>query len=334
MKGSMKEEFSDYQKYFGIGLRVEVRFPRAQEEPFSDGAIISLMDEDLVKLQLSRDVLPENVKTETGTVVDIRGGKEGSAHCCRAIIVEGWDGTLLTVRLIGSVIPDEMREFYRIETHIPIRYRLEPDTSPEQTRELWHERRYPPQQSVKDTSPLIPPAKDIAPPDESQSTVPLAANLSGSGIRIRIHEELTIGTLLPMELYLHLETLKVVPVVAEVVHVAPLRTRDGDTPLFSTALRFLCIDERDRDAVIRFISTEQLARLRAHHGSVSISSLDYEAYSRRKNVQRIGLAVGIILLFAVVAAALVFFRLNSPKGEIEQTFEQEIQKYRKLIHWR
>jgi hypothetical protein len=329
----MKEEFSDYQQYFGTGLRVEVRFPRGQEEPFRDGAIISLMNEDLVKLQISRDVLPENVKTETGTVVDIRGGKEGSAHCCRAIIVEELDGTLLTVRLIGNVIPDEMREYFRIETYIPIRYRVEPDTPPEQIREQWHAIRYPSPQPVKDAPPLIHPAIDPAPPDKSAA--PLAANLSGSGIRIRIHEELSTGALLPMELYLHLETLKMVPVVAEVVQVSPLRTREGDAPLFSTALRFICIDERDRDAVIRFISTEQLARLRSHHsGSVSISSLDYEAYSRQRSVQRIVLVIGIILIFGAIAATLVFSRLNSPKGEIEQTFEREIEQYRKPIPWR
>ena len=328
----MKEEFSDYQHYFGTGLRVEVRLPRGPEETFRDGAVIALMDEDLVKLQLSRDVLPDNVKADTGTVVDIRGGKDGSAHCCRAIIVEEWDGTLLTVRLIGTVIPDEMREFYRIETYIPLRYRLEPDTSPEQIREQWHAQRHPAPQPEKDAPPLIP---ETASPAEPTNAAPLAANLSGSGIRIRIHEELTAGTLLPMELYLNLETLKVVPVVGEVVQVSPLRTREEDAPLFSTALRFICIDERDRDAVIRFISAEQLARLRSHSvGSVSIPSLDHEAYSRQKNVQRIVLVIGIILIFAGIAVALVFSRLNSPKGEIEQTFEREIQQYRKLIPWR
>ncbi|WP_306532749.1 PilZ-like domain-containing protein [Geobacter sp.] len=329
----MKEEFSDYQKYFGIGLRVEVRFPRAQEEPFSDGAIISMMDEDLVKLQLSRDILPENVKTETGTTIDIRGGKEGSAHCCRAIIVEEWDGTLLNVRLIGNVIPDEMREFYRIETYIPIRYRLEPDTSPEQIREQWHARRYSSPHPAEGALPLNQGSEHL-PLDEPASASPLAANLSGSGIRIRIHEELPTAALVPMELYLQLETLKTVPIVGEVVQVSPLHTREGDAPLFSTALRFTCIDERDRDAVIRFISREQLARLRSHQGSVSISSLDYEAYSRQKNVQRIVLVIGIVLIVAAIAAALVLSRLNSPKGEIEQTFEREIQKYRKLMPWR
>lgn len=328
----MKEEFSDYQHYFGSGMRVEVRFPRGGEKPFRDDAVISLMVEDLVKLQLSRDVLAQDVRADTGATIDIRGGKEGSAHSCRAIVVEDWDGALLTARLIGKVIPDEMREYYRIETYIPLRYRLEPDATAEQIRNQWQAWRYPSPGPIKPPPPLV---HETTPRDEPVNTAPLAANLSGSGIRIRIHEELPTGALLPMELYLQLETLKTVPVVGEVVQVSPLRTREGDAPLFSTALRFVCIDERDRDAVIRFISTEQLARLRSHHGgSVSIESLNHEAHSRRTSLQRIGIVASIILLFAAIAAVLVFSRLNSPKGEIEQTFEREVQKYRKLIPWR
>lgn len=330
----MKEEFSDYQKYFTAGLRVEIRLPRGQNEPFRDGAIITLQEEDLITLQLSRDALPEDVRSETGTVVDIRTGKEGCAYCCRAIIVAEREGAHLTARLIGSVVPDEMRDYYRIDTYIPIRYQLDIDASPEQLREAWRAKRYPAQQTTNDAAPFS--AEDETPPTtEPYRAVPLAANLSGSGIRIRTHDELQTGTLLSLELYLPLENLEIVPVIAEVVNVTPLRTREGDTPLFNTALHYLCIDERDRDSIIRFISLEQLDRLRNHQGgTVSISSLDYASYSRRKRLLRLATTVGIILLFAAIAGALVYYRLNSPKGEIEQTFEQEIQKYRKLFPWR
>uniref|UniRef100_A0A831UBW5 PilZ domain-containing protein n=1 Tax=Geobacter metallireducens TaxID=28232 RepID=A0A831UBW5_GEOME len=328
----MKEEFSDYQLYFGAGMRVEVRFPRGEEEPFRDDAVISLMVEDLVKLQLSREVLPHNVKADTGATIGIRGGKEGSAHRCSAMIVEDWDGTLLTARLIGTVVPDEMREYYRIETYIPLRYRLDTGASAEQIREQWHARRYPSPGAPKQSSFLVP---ETVPSEEPVITAPLAANLSGSGIRIRIHEELPAGTLLPMDLYLQLDSLKTVPIVGEVVQVSPLHTREADAPLFSTALRFVCIDERDRDAVIKFISREQLARLRVHlGGNRSIESLDYESCSRRRILQHRRIVVGIVLLFAAIAAVLVFFRLNGPKGEIEQTFEREMQKYRELFPWR
>ena len=330
----MKEEFSDYQKYFTTGLRVEVRFPRGQKEPFRDGAIITLQEEDLIKFQLSRYALPADVRAETGTVVDIRLGKDGNAYCNRAIIVAEREGAHVTARLIGSVIPDEMREYYRIDTYIPIRYQLDPDASPDQLREAWRARRYPAQQTTSDDATFAA-EEETSPSTEPFRAVPLAANLSGSGIRIRTHDELQTGALLSLELYLPLENLKIVPIIAEVVNVLPLLTREGDPPLFSAALHFLFIDEQDRDSIIRFISIEQLDRLRNQKGdAVSISSLDYASYSRRKRLMRLATAAGIVLLFAAIAAALVYYRLNSPKGEIEQTFEREIQKYRKLFPWR
>ncbi|MBT1074383.1 PilZ-like domain-containing protein [Geobacter grbiciae] len=330
----MKEEFSDYQKHFAAGLRVEVRFPRGQNKPFRDGAIITLQEEDLITLQISRDALPEDVRAETGTFVDIHTGKDGNAYCSRAIIVAERDGSQVTARLIGNVIPDEMREYYRIETYIPVRYQLDLDATPEQLQERWRAKRYPAQQST-DNAAHLSTDRETSPVTEPSRAVPLAANLSGSGIRIRTRDKFQTGTLLSMELYLPLEDLKIVPIIAEVVHVDPLRTKEGAPPLFSTALHFLCIDERDRDSVIRFISLEQLDRLRDHQGgTVSISSLEYAAYSRRRRLLRSATAACIILLLGAIAFALVYYRLNSPKGEIEQTFEQEIRKYRTLFPWR
>lgn len=327
----MKEEFSDYQKYFTAGHRIEVRIPRSAGEPFRDGAIIVQLEEDLVQFQLSRDVLPAGVRAAAGTIVDVRIGKDGAAYCCRAIIVTERDGAHVTARFIGKVIPEEMREYYRIDTYIPVRYRLEPDTPPEQIRKNWHSQRYSAQQKTGDDIFDSPPENGM----HRSSTPPLAANLSGSGIRLKIREELPIGTLLPIELYLALDSPVIVQIIAEVVHVSPLHTSHNAPQLFNTALHFLCIDERDRDAVIKFISIEQIERLRATQGSnVNISNLgEYEAYSRSRQIRRIAVTGTIIMIIAAIAALLIISRHNSPKGEIEQTFENEIRKYRKLVPW-
>ncbi len=328
----MKEEFTDYRKYFSPGYRIEVRIPRATGDPFRDGATITRLEEDLVQFQLSRDVLPAGIKAEAGTIVDVRIGKDGAAYCCRAIIVTQREGANVTARFIGKVIPEEMREYYRIDTYIPVRYRIEPDTPPEQLRKKWHAKRYPASDKTDETLSGIPPA---AGPHRS-STTPLAANLSGSGIRLKIPEELPIGTLLPMELYLALDTPEVVQIIAEVVHVSPLHPSLNTPQLFNTALHFLCIDERDRDSVIKFISIEQIERLRATQGSaVSLSNLGgYAAYSKSREIRRIAVTITIILVIAAIAALLILSRRNNPKGEIEQTFEDEIRKYRKLVPWR
>lgn len=329
----MKEEPFNYYRYFDVGLRLEVRFPRDQDTFFSDWAVISILDEDLVEFQLSRDVLPENVSAETGTILDLRLGKDGSAYCCRAIVISEREGARITARLIGEVIPDELREFYRIDAYIPLRYRLPADESPEHIKEQWRKKRYPSPSEENDepSAPATGTDAEAAPPLLPH---PVAANISGSGIRVRIHEQLAVGELLPLELLLTHDGTQTVAVVGEVMHVSPLRTKEGAPPLYSTALHFRCIDERDRDAVVRFVSAEQLEHLRNMRGSsVSITDLEYTGYSRQFRRRRIIFALVLFTAIAAALVSLVIFRLTGDKGEIEQTYEREIKKYRRAIPW-
>ncbi|RNC69040.1 MAG: PilZ domain-containing protein [Desulfuromonadales bacterium] len=325
----MTEEISTYQKHFSYGLRVEVRIPRPNEGPFRDGAVISRFEEDLVELQLSRDVLPASARVETGTTIDIRTGKDGSAYCCRALIVSERQGAYLTTRLIGDVMPDEMRDFYRIDTYIPIFYQLPGDESPELVREQLQQQRSASQKPANHAVPLQVCA------GEATNPVPLAANLSGSGIRIRIHEELRPGSLIPLELHLRQIPPRTISTVGKVVHVNQLRTSEGAPLLYSTALRFLCIDKRDQEAVATFVAAEQREHLRTMRGGPSgFSCIGFTGVDSRGKPQRFAVTAAIILILAAIVTALVYSRLTGTKGEIEETYEREIGKYRKLFPWR
>lgn len=332
----MSDELFNYYKYFDVGQRIEVRFPRSQNVTFREWGLVTLFDEDLLELRLSRDALPENVSARTGTILDLRLGKEGYGYCCRAIIVEEHGEAKLTVRLIGEVIPDELREYYRIDAYIPVRYSVPLNLSSEDIRRQWRARRYPPPAAVETTDASPPsPLRDADMEENPTQPPPIAANISGSGIRIRIPMELPVGAFLEMELFLSQERFRVVPVVGQVVHVAALRHKAGEPPLFSTALRFLCIDERDRDMVVGFISTAQLEHLRIMRGgNVSVTDLEYTEYSRRRLMRRIIGGIVIVALIAIAVAALIISRLNGKKGEIEQTYEREIKEYRRVVPWR
>lgn len=329
----MKEETSDYHKYFATGLRIEVRFPPSRDTIFRDWAIITLLEEDLVELRLSRDVLPEDLNADTGTILDLRLGREGSAYSCRAIVVENHEGPKVTARLIGEVIPDELREFFRIDAYIPIRYRVPEGESAEETMERWRARRS--RRPLHQKRPSAPFASAmIGMESGTPRPTPVAANISGSGIRVRIHEMLNAGDLLPMELHLQLDSPLLVDVVGQVVHVGRLRTRKGEPPLYSTALRFLCIDERDRDAVVGLVSSVQLEHLRAMRGgSAGIAELEHGSYTRKTRLRRMVLSVVLIALLSAVLTSLAFLRLKGQKGEIEQTYEREIKKYRTIFPW-
>ncbi|WP_298267512.1 PilZ-like domain-containing protein [Geobacter sp.] len=328
----MKEQPPNYYKYFDVGLRVEVRFPHSGDLSFSDWAVITLFEEDLVELQLSRDLLPEFVRTDVGTILDLRLGKEGSAYCCRSIIVGERTGAKITTRLIGEVVPDELREFYRIDAYITLRYRLPTGEPAGEIKARWEAGRYGHPDAGGDLSPF-PAGTDLPGGRPLGHPAPVAANISGSGIRIRTHEQFAIGDLLPLDLFLP-EQPKTISVVGQVVHVGQVRTRDGEPPLFSTALHFFCIDERDRDAIVKFVSMVQLEHLRSIRGNtISITDLEYTDYSRRMRLRRIMFAAILTTIILIVMALLAISRLTGAKGEIERDYEREIRKYRSAVPW-
>ena len=103
-------DMEPYSRYFPVGIKVGVGIPLPNAEVFKDWAIIHEIDEDLVSLQLSRDVLPVGVSLRYGQILELRGGIEGNGFCCRAIVVSEGDARELLLRLIGEIVSDELRD--------------------------------------------------------------------------------------------------------------------------------------------------------------------------------------------------------------------------------
>ena len=134
-------DYDQYLDHFPAGLKVNVGIPVPGGQIFNDWAIIHTIEEDLLEIQLSRDTLPAGVRLNLGTILDLRGTKNNNAYSCRAIIVsEGYQRTVL-IRLIGEIVNDELREFYRIDAFLPIKYFLTDEKSEVQLKKNWIEKR-------------------------------------------------------------------------------------------------------------------------------------------------------------------------------------------------
>ena len=197
-----------YASYFSVGMKVGVGIPLPNAEIFLDWALIHEMDEDLLSLQLSRDHLPVGVSLHEGQIVDLRGGKDDAAYSCRAIIVtEGRESRVL-LRLIGEIVTDELREFYRIDAFLPVKYYISREQDPEILKKEWQSRRLQRlnaeqlRKQQRWDSSFVAESADLPPerhqeelPDESEdqdpswdTIIPLAASISGGGIRIVTHQ--------------------------------------------------------------------------------------------------------------------------------------------------
>lgn len=355
-----------YSHYFAVGKKVGVGIPLPNADVFKDWAIIHDIDEDLVSLQLSRDVLPADVSLRYGQILELRGGSEDNGYCCRAIVVSEGDARELLLRLIGEVVSDELREFYRIDAFLPIKYFVSHEQNIDRLHKQWEERRDRRQQletGQKDQSwgggllpaePELPleslhdsletdddeMAPDLSMAEEEaddswDAIIPLAANIGGGGLRIVTHQGFEYGEYILLEIFVP-SPERVIDVIGRVVFANRNYAAGSDREYFNTGVQFVYIDERDRDAIVTYISTIQLKRIRQlrerylYRGVLEDDEQTATSGSpgRRRVVT---LTLSVLLLLLLIALLGSYFRYyvqDHPKGEIQRTFEEGVIKYK------
>ena len=357
-------DFEDYANYFPVGMKVGVGIPLATAGVFREWAMIHEIDEDFVSLQLSRDQLPLNVSLHVGQIIDLRGGKDDSGYSCRAIIVAEGPAREILLRLIGEIVSDELREFYRIDAFLPIKYYISPEQHVDTLKQEWEQRRE--QRRISDADQTseqwdsrllladaeLPPERRLEQavdfPEEEEveeeveehadswdTIIPLAANISGGGVRITIHQQFESGDYVLLELLVPMPC-RIVDIVARVITTNRNYAAGGDREYYNTGMQFVFIDERDRDAIISHISNVQLKRIRmlreqfVFRDGLPAGSEVQEAPSLI-NWAAFGRWLGYTFVFLLFTLFLFnYFRhyaQDHPKNEIEEIFEGGIRKY-------
>lgn len=348
-------DMGNYASHFSAGMKIGVGIPMPNSDVFLDWAIIFEVDEDLVTLQLSRDHLPVGVSLHVGQIVDLRGGKDEAAYSCRAIIVIEGQASFVLVRLIGEIVTDELREFYRVDAFLPIKYFLSREQNPDLLKKEWQTRRQKRiddemlrKQQLWDVTFIaehadLPPERRQKPlegepedPDASWDTIiPLAASISGGGLRIVAHQLFEVGQYVPLEIMVPSIPRRIVEAIGKVVFVNPNLTASADRESHNVALKFVFIDERDRDAIVNHIANIQLKRIRQlrEHFALrdGVDSPDDRGRSIQKRWKILrDYIVFLTLLLVILILLIIYFRgyvINHPKGEIEEAFENGVRTF-------
>ncbi len=195
----MIEDVLKYVDYFPIGMRVEVELPLAEGKLLRDDARIVFAHRDLLELHLSRHIIPESVILEIGTDLFLRTGKKGKGYRCRAIFLRSDSQSRVHVRLTGEIIPFDEREFFRIDVFIPLLYHPYSEHGRVGIKEV----------GLNSTSESAQRGENRAGMGaDLKRPFPVAANLSGAGVRINIPERFEIDELLELTLYLPFADLR------------------------------------------------------------------------------------------------------------------------------
>jgi Tfp pilus assembly protein PilZ len=167
---------------------------------------------------------------------------------------------------------------------------------------------------------------------------PVAVNICGGGIRLKLPENYSPGDRIAMQFFLPFAKPNTIDVVAEVVWTTPVIASTKTKQMNYVGMTYYFIDERDRENIIRFISLEQLQQLQQQRGKLSMPLPD-ESYPTpdelkkllRKRIINALIALLIISAIAVWLGPILYdyYSGKSDRNEIEQNFESSVNQYKK-----
>lgn len=301
-----------YADNFSAGKKVEIHIPLPYAKMFRDWAVIKAMDNNLITLQLSRDILPAGVCLRVGQMLELKNNGGKGERLCHAVVVGKEFGQELNLLLTDDVVPDEPREFYRINVFLPIicchlktrnPLRLGAQWEHRRKKQEKYEREYKKQQLEKQrrrvledeqirkqscirkagTTNVVTTYRDSLEDNEYyrrwDTVLPLAVNISGGGICFMEDEVISVNEYMRLEIFIPTPR-RVIDSVARVVF-AQRNFADGLVQdVFAIGLQFVFIDEGDRFALVQYSNAIQRARIRQIQGFN-----DLDVYDQAKDAQ-------------------------------------------------
>lgn len=319
----MAEELEQYSQYFHEGERVRVGVPLDGGGWFPEWGVVVSLEDDLLEVDLSRDSLPEEARLETGQTLNLGLPGPDRALTCRGVLVRDDEQEhRLLLRLIEDVFLLEPREYFRQDVYLPLHYQLPLSQIDKDVRERWMKRRLEMEFAAQSPEPGEPEELEDsreeirARLEKRKTTPPVAANISGGGMRLNIGQKLAPGELVELSIYLP-NCPKLLEIVGEVVEVLAL----PDQVRYSTALQYRFIDEADRDRLIGYISAQQ--QLQLSQQTPRVIPVPEPGTSAAK--RRLQAALLLALLTAFIGCqvrAILVAKERGEKWEVQRVFDE------------
>ena len=334
----MSDEYSEYREYLREGMRIEIGIPLSGGGVFRDWAIISEASQDELLAQISRDVLPANVRFDVGFILDVSIWIEKEVYTCSGIVSDKLGNRILRIRLFGRFTLRERRQFFRIDLSMRVKYGIVNESSRKDVQMDWEVRKELEQMKFQGYDDFViaahmarhRPLKTV----DWNDLLWAHMNIGGGGICLRIPESVQPDQLVNLEIHLPLTPPRQVQAVAEVIHVRPPRVLKDGSSRYDAGMQFIFLDERDRDLIFQQISVTQIAHLRKLADKREPDEPEQPEAARTMTPRQICVRALWVLLFLVLSYFLVryfiSYRQAPPSSEIQKTYEKAIRQYRHL----
>ena len=331
-----EDYYAAYREHLRKGMRVEIGIPLLGGGIFRDWAVIVESRADELLAQISRDVLPANVRVDVGFILDVSIWIKKEVYTCSGIVIERLGGRVLRIRLFGAFTLRERRQFFRIDLNLRLRYAVLTNPDKRDVERDWEQRRDLEHMKFQGYDQFVIAAQQA----RFSPSVPLAwqdilwaeVNLGGGGLLIRLPEPVQPERLICLEIHLPLAPPRQIQAVAEVIHLMAPKAPKSGTPYYAAGVRFVFLDERDRDLIFRHISVTQIALLRETADRRELKVAEQVRALEPQTWQQILPRVLWVLFFLALCFYLVRYLIRyreagSP-NEIGETYEKAIREYR------
>ena len=254
-----------YERYFKEGQQVKVSIRRSSTIPIESNGEITTFSGNRARVEILGGAPRALSELKPGSRVTLSGWSGWGFYCSEAILVEAVSPKEYELRLEGDVEEIQRRDYFRLDVSIPVKVEIPTQQTIASLSEQWEKRK-----SLHQNAP--PPRisattrgyRAIA--AHNEEIPPHEVNLSGGGLRMRMKSAVTIGTRIHVELFLPMAPPRIISTVAEALRCNEVTLRLEKAPVFIVAMKFILLEEKDREAIIAYLFSEQRQQLKAETG--------------------------------------------------------------------
>lgn len=240
----MPEHPSEYASFLRPGDIVNIGVDLPNRTFAEDVATVICSDKGEILLQLCGSGFPRHLPIVSGSKILISKG-EGRRlfHCTAQLKDAGSEGTL-RIELPAKVVVSERSEYTREDVAVPVDYHLPKSQNLGRVISEWESLRGCQGECVDETAPILSDRKS-------------RVNFSGNGLRFKISDCLSYGTLLHLKIELPGNRSEHIHAVGSIVRTKELLEEMNRIEYYSTSMSFRMIESNDRQKLIRHILAEQ-----------------------------------------------------------------------------
>jgi hypothetical protein len=335
------DEYEAYRPCLQDGMRVEVGIPLTGGGVFRDWGVIKESGGeklDRLLIQLSRDVLPANVRIDPGFLLDVSVTLKKETYTCSGIVHEKIEQRVFWVQLFGPFNLKERRQFFRINVNMKLQYALVPqDESWTELERDWTLRKDLEHLKFQglDEYALAAERARYGRPKERDWKMMLRCevNLSGGGVGMLLPEPAQLDQFICLIVYVPGDQPREIQAVTQVLMAKPPEQR-GRKTVYEVGMQFVGLDDKDREIIFQHISRSQIEYLREtaeRRDPVYVEKRELTpAEKRRRLIIRVLGLILFLLLAYWLTEYLSFYEKVHPPNEIGTTYEKAIKQYRHL----